>query len=697
LKAVRSLFSLFEKTEQVKCAPKFHNESMSIIMMDSQEKVIIEKKPLSGSIDISSVNIRLASYSEQEPLWNKLIRDYHYLGSEKLLGHRLKYLVFVNENPVAALSFSAPALKLKYRDYFIGWSEAQRKDFLSCLVCNSRFLILPWITIKNLASHVLSVSLHRLKTDWEQRFGKQLLMVETFVDPERFKGTIYKAANWIRVGKTSGSGKKGSGYYYHGKPKEIYLYVLEPNFRDIIGCEHDRSAIHQHPPLSQQKMEELKMLLPHTQWHPGLVSDLCLTQEDIRGMSDELVKFHEQFFDCYGRIEHHRLGISYLSGLISNAQAKSVEPIALEFLGRDTVRSLQRFLKNFKWDHEAMLLSHQRLLSEQISDENGMINMDSSEFTKKGKESVGVARQYCGEKGKVENCQSGVFVGYSSTKGYGLLNSRLYMPEIWFSKENEKRRKDNWVPEDLMFKTKLEIALELVEQVKGTGLYPAKWIGCDATFGSNMDFLRALPHDMNYFAQIKSSTRVFTRKPKMIMPEYKGRGPRPKKMKLAPGQTKARKVSQIAQSRRIYWMPVIVAESSKGPITAEVARIRVFLSRDGLPEGKEQWLFMRKNSDGQIKYAISNAPKCIRFAELVKASTMRWPIEQCFREGKSYLGMGQYEHRSWPAWHRHMIFVFLALHFLLRMRLRFKKNAFVNDPAGSEADCGCLPASIINH
>ncbi|WP_320043537.1 Druantia anti-phage system protein DruA [uncultured Desulfobacter sp.] len=243
-------------------------------------------------------------------MWNKLIMDYHYLGSEKLLGHRLKYLVFINENPVAALSFSAPALKLRYRDDFIGWSEAQRKKFLSLLVCNSRFLIVPWVTIKNLASHVLSQSLRRLKTDWQQRFGKKLLMAETFVDPERFKGTIYKAANWICVGKTSGSGNKGSGYYYHGKPKEIYLYVLDPKFRDIIGCEQERSALHQRPPLSQHKMEELKMLLPHTQWHPGLVSEFCLTQEDIRGMSDELVQFHEQFFHCYGRIEHQRLGIN---------------------------------------------------------------------------------------------------------------------------------------------------------------------------------------------------------------------------------------------------------------------------------------------------------------------------------------------------------------------------------------------------
>ena len=112
-----------------------------------------------------------------------------------------------------------------------------------------------------------------------------------------------------------------------------------------------------------------------------------------------------------------------------------------------------------------MEAKHQVLLSTLIADSRGMINVDSCEFVKKGKESVGVARQYCGTVGKVENCQSGVFVGYASEKGYGLLTGRLYMPEIWFSPEYAQRRKDNLVPEDLTFKTKLQIALELIHQV----------------------------------------------------------------------------------------------------------------------------------------------------------------------------------------------------------------------------------------
>jgi SRSO17 transposase len=311
-----------------------------------------------------------------------------------------------------------------------------------------------------------------------------------------------------------------------------------------------------------------------------------------------------------------------------------------------------------------------------------MITVDPSEFLKKGKESVGVARQYCGAAGKVENCQSGVFVGYSSDKGYGLLSCRLYMPQNWFLKEQEQRRKASLVPEDLVFETKQEIALKLINEVVSTGLFPAKWIGADAAFGSDIEFLNALPKDLYYFAAIKSDTQVFTKKPKIGLPAYKGRGRRPSKTTILPGQPKPRTVSEIAKSSQLAWKPVIVAEGAKGPIIAKVARIRIYLSRDGLPAGDQQWLFLRQNTDGQIKYAICNAPKKISLLELVKASTMRWPIEQCFQEGKGQVGMDGYEHRSWPAWHRHMTYVFLALHFLLRMRLLFKKNSAADAAPG---------------
>ena len=646
----------------------------------------IQTEPITAKLNtLPTVSVKLISGAVLEPLWDHLVQTYHYLGYQKLLGHRLKYLAFIEDRPVAALSWSAPALKLSARDCFIGWSADQRKRHLKQLAGNSRFLILPWVKIPNLASHVIAKNIAQLNMDWQRHFNHQLLLLETFVDGRYFKGTCYKAANWLHVGHSYGSSKQGKGYRYHGAVKEIFLYVLEPNFRDIIGCHQKPQPLFHRPAKVQRKEEELAMILQHCQWHPQLVAEMGIDEKDIKTMAQELVEFHKQFHGSYGRVEHQRLGLSYLSGLMSNAKAKSAEPIALEFLGEKSVRSLQQFMKTYRWDHQAMQSTHQSMLAPMITQPEAMISVDPSEFVKKGKESVGVDRQYCGPMGKVENCQSGVFVGYSSEKGYGLLSSRLYMPKSWFTQEQEQRRKANLVPQDLVFQTKQQIALELINEVVASGLFPAKWIGVDAAFGSDIDFLNAVPKQLYYFAGIRSDAKVFTKKPRTGLPTYKGRGRRPSKVKVLPGQPKPRSVSEIAQSRRLRWKSVIVAEGAKGPIVAKVARIRVYLSRDELPVGDQVWLFLRQNADRQIKYAISDAPRKIPFKELIKASTMRWPIEQCFQEGKDQVGMDYYEHRSWPAWHRHMTYVFLSLHFLLRLRLKFKKNTVAHSVPGSQA------------
>jgi len=631
-------------------------------------------KAFLGTLEsLRPITLELVSGSDLEPVWDYLVKHYHYLGYQKLLGHRLKYLALAGEHPVAALSWSAGALKIGVRDRFIGWSEKQRKNFLDRIANNSRFLIFPWVRVPHLASHVLSLNIRRLAGDWEQQFHQPLWLLETFVDPSRFKGTSYKAANWLFMGHTQGYGKEGQGYVHHGSIKEVYLYVLEPRFRKIIGCEPQPPFYR--PPPSLEKVEEFKMILTQAHWNPELVPWVTLTEKDVKGMAEELVKFHQQFQDCFRRIGQDRLGLTYLSGLMSNLPAKSAEPIALEFLGEDDVRSLQRFMKTYLWDHETMKLKHQVLLSPLIADPEGMINVDSSEFLKKGKESVGVSRQYCGAIGKVENCQSGVFVGYSSEKGYGLLTARLYLPEIWFSPEYAQRRKENWVPEELTFQTKIEIALELIHEVTRTNLFPARWIGCDTTFGSDAHFLKSLPEGVYYFADVRSNAQVFLKKPKVRLPVYSGRGRKPKRPRLSSHQPQPITVAAIARSGQCHWESVILAEGAKGPIIAKVTRLRVYPARNGLPQEDSVWLFIRSTPDGKTKFSFSNAPIDMPLSEMCKASVMRWPIEQCFEEGKGQVGMDHYEHRSWPAWHRHMIYVFLGLHFMLRLRKQFKKNS----------------------
>lgn len=648
---------------------------------------LVDSSPVRGAVNsFPPVTLQIASDSDQESLWDHIVRRHHYLGYQKLLGHRIKYLAYIQDRPVAALSFSAPALKLRTRDKFIGWSPLQRKTHLAGIANNSRFLILPWVEVKNLASHVLAKALSRLSHDWEQRFGKRLWLVETFVDPSRYKGTCYRAANWQFIGQTAGSGKQGKGYIHHGAIKEVYVYALKPRFRKLIGCEQQSYALFQRPSPTDKKVEDLHMMLHHADWNPNIMPRMDLTESDVVVLADELAAFHAEFHDCFGRKEHDRLGLAYLSGLLGSNEAKSVEPIALEFLDENSVRPLQRFMKSYRWDDEAMEARHQATLSQNISDPDGMITVDPSEFPKKGKESVGVARQYCGALGKVDNCQSGVFVGYTSRKGYGLLTCRLYMPESWFSEEQEERRVFNLIPENIVFQTKPQIASDLINKIDKTKQFPAKWVGCDAAFGSDWDFLESLPQDKYYFANIKSNTRVFLAKPRVGVLSYSGRGPRPKKPRVMKGTVYT--VAKIARSKKLTWKRVVLAEGAKGPIMADVACLRVYPIRDNLPKESPVWLFLRRMEDGQIKYAFSNAPETMPLAELCEAATMRWPIEQCFQDGKSEVGMDQYEHRSWPAWHRHMLYVFLALQFLLRLRLRLKKSAGTDAAPGANTDYG---------
>ena len=662
-----------------------------------QQALPINREPLCSDIKslLPFITLELASHTPHEPLWDFLVSTFHYLGYRKLLGHSLKYLAFAKERPVAAFSWSAPALRLRYRDKFIGWSDEQRKLHLQRIANNSRFLIPDWIHVPHLASHLLAKCMRRLNRDWQRHFNSSLWCLETFVDPERFQATSYKAANWQFLGYTEGSTKQGRGYVHHGKIKEIYFYVLDPHFRKHIGCAQQPCPPHR-PPLSPQKMEELHMILRHADWNPEGMPCMDLTEHDVENMAESLVQFHQEFHPCFGRAEHQRLGLAYFSGLLSNSQAKSIEPIALEFLGEQSVRSQQRFMKTYRWDLEAMENRHLALLAQAIACPNGMINTDSSEFLKKGKESVGVQRQYCGEAGKTDNCQSGVFAGYSSKKGYGLLTSQLYMPETWFTEEYDERRHFNLVPPDLVFQTKPQIALALIQKIAGTGLFPARWIGCDATFGSDSDFLKSLPRDMFYFAGIRSNAKVFLEKPEVGLPPYKGRGPKPKKSKILTGH-QPQTVAHIAQEEEAQWTSVVLAEGAKGPILAEVMALRVYLSKDNFPDDNACWLFIRRTPDGQVKYALSNAPEDIPFKDLCEASTMRWPIEQCFEEGKSHLGMRDYEHRSWPAWHRHMMYVFLGLHFLLRLRLDNKKKPCIDTPSSTEIDSSGVAIGINQH
>lgn len=602
--------------------------------------------------------------TSEEALWDQSIEQYHYLGNKMQNGHFLKYLVYRKGSIVAALSWKAGCLRLRVRDHFIGWTPEKAKALNKHIVNNSRFLIMPSASMHNLGSFIMSRSLKLLAVDWEKNFGYKPWLAETFIDSRYFDGALYKASNWVYIGQTSGFGK-GWHHNYHGNIKEVYIYEIVKNYRNIIGCSKKTYNPLHTPPKWTFIMEDSKMMLRQKKWEPGSVPDINLTEEYVETLAGELENFHEIFSECYTRKEQEINGLNYLSGLFSSLPRKSIEPIALN--STSSVRGLQRFMKNSVWDEEKMRRIHQEELIAMIGDENGMITLDPSDIPKKGKESVGVHRQHCGSTGKVDNCQCGIHLGYTSDNGYGLINSQLYIPEKWFSEEYEQRFSQTLIPKDLNFETKNKIASKLINQAITEGV-KARWIGVDSAFGADIKFLESLPQDKWYFAGIKSNEHVFqiNKNDNLFLQTNNNEADILSSLQ----NKKSISVLELSKSQSVIWEDVVLGEGAKGPIITQMSFHRIYRSRGKQPVGKQIWLIMRKHADGQIRFSVSNAPSEISRIELMKASTMRWPIEQCFGDGKGFLGMDHYEHRSWPAWNRHMTFVALGLHLLLKLRLK---------------------------
>ena len=624
----------------------------------------VETAPLEGSLgEFLPLHFEVVLDEANHRLWNHVIREYHYLGYRVLVGRNLKYLVYTGSRLIAALGWQSAVGHLGCRDRVIGWGASQRREHLHRVANSTRFLIMPWVRIPHAASHIMARNVARLSEDWESKYGYRLWLLESFVDPRRFRGTCYRAANWVCIGETKGFHKEKNGFVYDGTTKEVYLYVIDPRARQRIHADISAPLLTREFLLSmrvedQPSKRRERLILRHEGWSPDVAPDCKLTPEDIDHLADELEAFHGLFEGAFRRVEQIGLSRHYLQGLLTDLERKSVEPIALALDGPSEVRNLQRFMRDYKWDLDYLRRVYWDEASKTLAAPDGVISADSSEFPKKGTESVGVARQYCGRLGKVDNCQSGVFVGYASSRGYALLDQRLYMPEKWFSEEYESRRRQCKVPEDLTFRTKPQIAAQSVRRVCESGLFPARWIAGDTVFGNSAAFVDDLPEHLYYLVEVVQTTKVWAE-------PLAGRKAR---------SASRRSLSDIAQDPALPWCRRVLSEGAKGPIVGEIARLRIRLSETGGPED-ERWLFLRKDPiSGKTKHCLSNAPVDVSFDEMARVSTLRWPIEQLFQENKGELGMAHYEHRSWPAWHRHMAFVALAHLFLQRTRISLKKK-----------------------
>lgn len=228
--AARDLLLRLEEKGFVELPPRLRPKN-NLKRKSFEQTPFFKKEPLDGSVNhYGDLEIRLVE-SGDDYLWGYLLHHYHYLGLPKLVGEHLRYMAYLEGQVVACLAWASAAFRVKSRDDYIGWSPKTRQTRLHFVANNARFLVLPWIQVKHLASKVLAFTLKRLSDDWQNTYHHRIYLAETFVDVSRFQGTCYKAANWRRVGLTSGSAKKGNIYQFHGQSKAVYLFPLVRHFR----------------------------------------------------------------------------------------------------------------------------------------------------------------------------------------------------------------------------------------------------------------------------------------------------------------------------------------------------------------------------------------------------------------------------------------------------------------------------------
>lgn len=194
--------------------------------------VEIDQTPLRRKLsDLPPVKLRLVRNTPLEPLYNSLVQQHHYLGYCQIVGNHLKYIAFIDDRPIACLGWGSAVWSVKSRESFIGWDKTAKEKNLHFVANNTRLLILPWVSVKCLASKILALNAKRISEDWLKIYNYPLYLLETFVERNRFAGTCYKAANWIYVGQTKGTSKRGHDHLFHGNIKDVYLYPLRKDFR----------------------------------------------------------------------------------------------------------------------------------------------------------------------------------------------------------------------------------------------------------------------------------------------------------------------------------------------------------------------------------------------------------------------------------------------------------------------------------
>jgi SRSO17 transposase len=282
----------------------------------------------------------------------------------------------------------------------------------------------------------------------------------------------------------------------------------------------------------------------------------------------------------------------------------------------------------------------------------------------------------------VDNCQVGVFASYTSEHGYAIIDKRLYIPEKWFTDDYRARRKKCGLSEEVTFRTKPQLAVDMLKSISAEGILPFKYVLADSVYGMNPEFIEAVEAIVGttYFVSVNKNTLCWLKQPLTITEHYQWGGKSRTRTTVADSTGKPIKFCDLAKNiHDFFWYRRTVSEGTKGPIVYEFTRRQVILSADGLP-GKTVWLLIRRTigEDPEYSYFISNASSSTRLATLVWLSGLRWAIEQCFEELKTELGMDHYEVRKFLGWHRHMLTCMMAHFFLWHLKIRLGKKSTVH-------------------
>jgi SRSO17 transposase len=413
-----------------------------------------------------------------------------------------------------------------------------------------------------------------------------------------------------------------------------------------------------------------------------------------------LADYAALFADDFPQAKPARWAGVYLQGLLLDGERKSIEPLAgrvslpADLPVADPDQALQQFVNQSPWDDQKVLRRYRAHLAPPLASPQGIFIIDDTSFPKQGKHSVGVQRQYCGALGKKANCQVAVSVHYVSPQGHYPLALRLYLPHSWTADHDRLRAAQvplRW----WRFRTKGQIALDLLDQVRGEGL-PGQVVVTDAGYGVSGPFREALAaRGLSYLAGVTADTVVFTEPPQWLPPRPAAQGRPPTVPHLDPQGPQPVALEALAERtprRRRTWR-----EGTKGKLSGRFAWIRVWPAggweRGECAAAEPLWLLIEEQADGQIKYAFSNLPPDTSAVRAVRLWKSRWPVEQGYQQMKEELGLDHYEGRFWLGFHHHACLVMLAYGFLTLEKQRLAAREAKRTEAVKKKDTGLtLPA-----